>query len=152
KGAVDRRDARLGAWALRARRARARRRDGAPDARAGPQARGRSPHGGEQGERAPVRALTFVTGVTRSCTTGRGDRPLPVQDRALRVGLRLAAREDGMSEERFHQLFVLNVALQLFDGIATWHGVCDFGEGNPLLASFMAYLGVGLTVLLFKAK
>jgi hypothetical protein len=57
-----------------------------------------------------------------------------------------------MSEERFHQLFVLNVALQLFDGLATWHGVCDFGEGNPLLAAFMAYLGVGLTVLLFKAK
>jgi hypothetical protein len=57
-----------------------------------------------------------------------------------------------MSEERLHQLFLLNVTLQLFDGVATWQGVCQWGEGNPVMSAFMAYLGVGLTVVLFKAK
>jgi uncharacterized protein DUF5658 len=58
-----------------------------------------------------------------------------------------------MSSERLHQLFLLNLALQLFDGIATYQGIRHhWGEGNPLLLSSMPYLGVGTTLLLFKAK
>jgi hypothetical protein len=54
-------------------------------------------------------------------------------------------------ETRLHQVFVLNLALQLFDGIATWHGVATWGEGNPLLELAMASLGVGFAVVLAKA-
>ena len=57
-----------------------------------------------------------------------------------------------VSETRLHQLFVLNVALQLFDGIATWQGVRVWGEGNPVLQALMLTFGVGATLLLFKAK
>ncbi|HXJ34634.1 MAG TPA: hypothetical protein VMS22_11440 [Candidatus Eisenbacteria bacterium] len=57
-----------------------------------------------------------------------------------------------VTEERLHQLFVLNLALQLFDGVASWQGIHLFGEGNPFLHGIMAYLGVGMTLLLFKVK
>jgi len=57
-----------------------------------------------------------------------------------------------ISEERLHQLFLLNVALQLFDGVATWQGAHLWGEGNPMLQVLMAYLGVGMTLVLFKVK
>lgn len=55
-------------------------------------------------------------------------------------------------EQHLHQLFVLNLALQLFDGVATWHGFELWGEGNPVLKLLMAYVGVGTAILLFKAK
>ena len=58
----------------------------------------------------------------------------------------------GMPVERLHQLFVLNVALQLFDGVATYHGIALWGEGNPLLRSLMPALGEGAALLLYKAK
>jgi len=57
-----------------------------------------------------------------------------------------------VTEARLHQLFVLNLTLQLFDGVATWQGVHQWGEGNPVLKVLMASLGVELTVLLIKAK
>jgi hypothetical protein len=57
-----------------------------------------------------------------------------------------------VSEKRLHQLFVLNVALQLFDGMATWQGLTLWGEGNPMMEVVMGSLGVGLALLLFKAK
>ena len=51
------------------------------------------------------------------------------------------------------QLFFLNVALQIFDGVATYEGIhVGWKEANPLLVSAFAYLGVGPTLLLFKAK
>ncbi len=53
---------------------------------------------------------------------------------------------------RLHQLFVLNLALQLFDGVATYQGARFWGEGNPMLASLIPYLGITLTLLVFKAK
>ena len=56
------------------------------------------------------------------------------------------------SEARLHELFVLNVALQLFDGVASWQGVHLWGEGNPVLSGLMAMLGVEFTLLLFKAN
>ena len=58
-----------------------------------------------------------------------------------------------MSPERLHQLFVLNLALQVFDGVATYQGMrLHWGEGNPLLVASMPYFGVTSTLLLFKAK
>lgn len=56
------------------------------------------------------------------------------------------------TESRLHQLFVLNVALQLFDGIATWHGHGFWGEGNPVLHVLMTSIGVSAALILFKAK
>ena len=54
---------------------------------------------------------------------------------------------------RLQQLFMLNLCLQLFDGIATYQGLrLHWGEGNPLLLASMPHLGVGTTLLLFKAK
>jgi hypothetical protein len=57
-----------------------------------------------------------------------------------------------ISAERLHQLFLLNLALQLFDGVATYQGIHVWGEGNPLLQASIPYLGAGATLLLFKAK
>jgi hypothetical protein len=52
-----------------------------------------------------------------------------------------------------HKLFLLNICLQLFDGVATYQGVtAGAGEGNPLIAMAMANLGTGSALLLFKAK
>jgi hypothetical protein len=51
-----------------------------------------------------------------------------------------------------HQLFLLNLCLQIFDGIATWHGVSRWGEGNPLLATLMPTIGAGATLLFYKAN
>ena len=58
-----------------------------------------------------------------------------------------------MRSDRLHQLFLLNIALQLFDGVATYQGLrFHWAEGNPILLASMPYLGVGTTLLLFKAK
>jgi hypothetical protein len=58
-----------------------------------------------------------------------------------------------MAQDRVHQLFLLNLCLQLFDGVATYQGMrFAWAEGNPILAASMPYLGVGTTLLLFKAK
>jgi hypothetical protein len=58
-----------------------------------------------------------------------------------------------MATDRLHQLFLLNLVLQLFDGVATYQGLrFHWTEGNPLLLSAMPYLGVGATLVLFKAK
>ena len=56
------------------------------------------------------------------------------------------------STERLHQLFLLNLCLQIFDGVATYHGLRFFGEGNPLVANAIPYLGLAGTLCLFKAK
>jgi uncharacterized protein DUF5658 len=55
--------------------------------------------------------------------------------------------------ERLHQLFLLNLALQLFDGVATYQGLrLHWAEGNPFIAGAMPYYGTAVTLLLFKAK
>ena len=51
-----------------------------------------------------------------------------------------------------HQLFLLNVSLQLFDGVASYHGVPIWGEANPVMYQTMVVLGVGPALLLYKAK
>jgi hypothetical protein len=55
-------------------------------------------------------------------------------------------------ESRLHELFVLNVALQLFDGVATWQGHWIWGEGNPVVHVVMSSMGVGAALVFFKAK
>jgi hypothetical protein len=51
------------------------------------------------------------------------------------------------------RLFLLNILLQVFDGVATYQAVgSPAGEGNPLVAAAMTEIGVGYALLLFKAK
>jgi hypothetical protein len=47
-------------------------------------------------------------------------------------------------------LVALNLALQLFDGIATYVGWAQHGEMNPILAAGFERFGVGPTLLLAK--
>jgi hypothetical protein len=65
-----------------------------------------------------------------------------------RAGMQLKSVEGHLGN-----LLILNVALQLFDGIATYQGIqVGFREGNPLLLAVFAKIGVGPGLLLFKAK
>ena len=48
-------------------------------------------------------------------------------------------------------LFVLNIVLQAFDGMATYSGLrIGFGEGNPLLAHAMEVFGLASTLIVAK--
>ena len=50
-------------------------------------------------------------------------------------------------------LLLLNLALQLFDGVATYQGLrLGFKEANPILLTAFGLIGVGPALLLFKAK
>jgi hypothetical protein len=52
-----------------------------------------------------------------------------------------------------HALFLLNIGLQLFDGLATYHGLqLGWQEGNPLLRKVMEHWGIGWTLVVFKMK
>jgi hypothetical protein len=56
-------------------------------------------------------------------------------------------------QRRVYDLFVLNVALQLFDAVATYQGLrIGVREGNPILVTAFATFGVVPALLLFKAK
>ena len=56
-------------------------------------------------------------------------------------------------DSHLYRLLILNVALQLFDGVATYQGLrLGFHEANPLLLAAFGVLGVGPALLLFKAK
>ena len=71
---------------------------------------------------------------------------------ALAFGLHPALRA-AMSTKRIHQLFLLNLCLQIFDGVATYEGLHHhWSEGNPILLQWMPFIGTGATLLLFKAK
>jgi uncharacterized membrane protein len=51
------------------------------------------------------------------------------------------------------QLVLLNVALQVFDGVATYLGLrAGFGEANPLIASMVGAVGPGSALLLVKLE
>jgi hypothetical protein len=53
---------------------------------------------------------------------------------------------------KIYDLFVLNIALQLFDAVATYQGLrMGTQEANPILASTFAHIGVGPGLMLFKA-
>ena len=70
-----------------------------------------------------------------------------------RVDWNNASGQTRSVEAHLYQLLVLNVALQLFDGVATYQGL-RFGvrEANPILVAAFNLLGVGPALLLFKAK
>jgi hypothetical protein len=60
-----------------------------------------------------------------------------------------------MSHERrrIYNLFKLNLALQAFDGVATYQGLrLGWQEANPILVLAFHYVGVGPALLLFKVK
>src|SRR6185436_8291613 len=55
------------------------------------------------------------------------------------------------AERGLFALLMLNVALQLFDGLATYHGMrFGFGEGNPILVEIMTVVGPAATLILTK--
>jgi uncharacterized membrane protein len=50
-------------------------------------------------------------------------------------------------------LVLMNLALQLFDGVATYVGVhSGFSEGNPLLGWAFGHLGAASALCLFKLE
>lgn len=56
-------------------------------------------------------------------------------------------------DAHLYRLLILNLTLQLFDGVATYQGLrLGFHEANPILAAAFGFLGVGPALLLFKAK
>ena len=58
-----------------------------------------------------------------------------------------------LSERAIFALVCLNLALQVFDGVATYVGVhAGIAEGNPLLAWTLAQIGPGFALVLFKLQ
>ena len=54
---------------------------------------------------------------------------------------------------RIYDIFVLNIALQLFDAVATYQGLrVGVNEANPILAAAFHNFGVVPALMLFKAK
>ena len=57
-----------------------------------------------------------------------------------------------LSSPVVHTLFLLNIVLQLFDGLSTYQGVhLGWREGNPLVHALMGHCGVGWALLGAKA-
>jgi hypothetical protein len=58
---------------------------------------------------------------------------------------------DAPADRSLFALFLLNVALQFFDGIATYQGLrLGFEEGNPLLVQVIALVGPAAALALTK--
>src|SRR2546425_10305868 len=56
--------------------------------------------------------------------------------------------ERDLSPRVVHTLFLLNLGLQLFDGLSTYRGVqLGWQESNPLLQALMAHWGAGWALL-----
>jgi hypothetical protein len=53
---------------------------------------------------------------------------------------------------QLHELLLLNLALQLFDGVATLHGVRCWNEGNPLIRAAIDTFGPMQALMLAKAQ
>jgi hypothetical protein len=90
-----------------------------------------------------------VESVARRCNTGT-----EVLDGVAGVSVSGTDALAALPEERdtlLHQLFILNVLLQIFDGVATYGGLQHgFHEANPLLRSVFHHWGVVPTLLVFK--
>jgi len=57
------------------------------------------------------------------------------------------------SERVLAGLLGLNLALQVFDGVATYAGLrAGIAEGNPLLAASMQWLGITPALVIFKCE
>jgi hypothetical protein len=60
---------------------------------------------------------------------------------------------DPRSGHTLRALLLVNIALQVFDGCATYAGLgAGFGEGNPLLAWTLAHVGPLPALCLFKLE
>ena len=60
--------------------------------------------------------------------------------------------ERDLSPRVVHTLFLLNLGLQLFDGLSTYQGVqLGWQESNPLLQALMMHWGVGWALLGVKS-
>jgi hypothetical protein len=57
-----------------------------------------------------------------------------------------------MPGPQLHELFLLNIALQLFDGVATWQGLPRWQEGNPFIRAAIETAGAGPALMLYKAQ
>lgn len=69
------------------------------------------------------------------------------------VGSPPAITRTGTAEIRLHRLLILNLALQMFDGVATYQGLrLGVREANPILLAAFNLLGVAPALLLFKAN
>lgn len=69
------------------------------------------------------------------------------------VDTAVEARQSDVVELHLYRLLLLNLALQLFDGVATYQGLrMGFREANPILVTAFGLIGVGPALLLFKAK
>ncbi|MGH7896587.1 MAG: DUF5658 family protein [Candidatus Binatia bacterium] len=56
-------------------------------------------------------------------------------------------------EHELRQLLALNVLLQLFDGLVTYQALqIGMLEGNPIVRASFPVLGIGTSLLLFKAQ
>jgi len=65
----------------------------------------------------------------------------------------VAAGQSQSVELHLYRLLLLNLALQMFDGVATYQGLrIGVREANPILVAAFGLLGVGPALLLFKAK
>jgi hypothetical protein len=111
-------------------------------------------HGGAGIARSHMLASPVVTGLTfqRKCRTGPPPRiglgiwHLPALGGSARLTRMTAPRG------RVYDLFVLNIALQLFDAVATYQGLqFGCGEANPLLRDAFELFGVLPALLQFKA-
>jgi hypothetical protein len=69
------------------------------------------------------------------------------------VDTAVEARQTDVVDLHLYRLLLLNLALQLFDGVATYQGLrLGFREANPILLTAFGLIGVGPALLLFKAK
>jgi len=70
---------------------------------------------------------------------------------AVRGGTRVAADRLGMpGSSAILALVILNLTLQVFDGVATYVGWQHFGEANPLLRAAFETWGAGPTLIVTK--
>jgi len=61
-------------------------------------------------------------------------------------------QHDEAAQMTLYRLFVLNMALQLFDGVATYQGLqIGFKEANPILVQAFSHVGILPTLVLYKA-
>ena len=74
----------------------------------------------------------------------------PVQS-VMALTKRIPAFEIPHTDRALFALLLVNLALQAFDGVATYSGIrVGFGEGNPLLAHAMEAFGLVSTLVIAK--
>ena len=89
----------------------------------------------------------LASAIVQDCRTAIATGPRPcVVARGIVVAARLLVRIPGP----IFALVILNLALQIFDGYATYLGWERFGEANPLLRAAFDTWGAGPTLVVTK--